>query len=239
MTQHEDPTPDGVEDPRGAGEGPAADAAGPRPHSEGPDGAANAEGAVNAEPAQNRGTAENAEELTVEDILNAEQSAEASSADASAEAPGSGATNDGAADAGEESPYLEDLRRITAEYANYRKRTEANALLEKQRAIAAAVAPLLGVLDDLDRAEAHDDLVEGTAFHTIAQKIRGTLERLGLESFGEKGEAFDPSVHEAIAQVPVPGTEEHTVLDVIERGYRIGDVELRPAKVAVAVGADG
>ena len=160
-------------------------------------------------------------DLTVDDILGAEQSEDAAAAD--------DANN----------PYLDDLRRLTAEYANYRKRTEANALLEKQRAIAAAVTPMLIVLDDLDRAEKHGDLTEGTAFATIAQKIRGTFERLGVQSFGEAGEVFDPQLHEAIAQVPVPGTEQQTVLDVVERGYRIGDVELRPAKVAVAVGADG
>ena len=167
-----------------------------------------------------------AEDLTVEDILGAEQNADAAAAEGS---PADDAEN----------PYLEDLRRLTAEYANYRKRTEANAEREKQRAVAAAVTPLLTVLDDLDRAEQHGDLAEGSAFATIAQKIRGTMERFGLESFGEKGEPFDPQLHEAIAQVPVPGTEQHTVLDVIERGYRIGDVELRPAKVAVAVAADG
>ena len=164
------------------------------------------------------------EELTVEDILAAEQSAEA------ADAEGDGEAKD---------PHLEDLRRLTAEYANYRKRTEANAVLEKQRATAAAILPLLSVLDDLDRAEQHGDLEEGSAFATIAQKIRGVLERMGLTGFGEKDEPFDPQLHEAIAQVPVPGTEQPVVLDVIERGYRIGEVELRPAKVAVAVGADG
>ena len=168
------------------------------------------------------------DDLTVEDILGAEQSADAAG-DPSSETGVDGAEN----------PYLEDLRRLTAEYANYRKRTEANAAIEKQRAIASAVTPMLSVLDDLDRAEQHGDLVEGSAFATIAQKLRGTLERFGVVSFGEKGELFDPQVHEAIAQVPVPGTEQHTVLDVIERGYRLGDVELRPAKVAVAVGADG
>lgn len=168
-------------------------------------------------------------ELTVDDILNAEQTTEAAEAEAEPAEPTDPV----------EASYLEDLRRLTAEYANYRKRTEANALLEKQRAQAAAVSPLISVLDDLDRAEKHGDLEEGSAFATIAQKIRAALERLGLESFGEPGEAFDPQRHEAIAQVPVPGTEEHTVLDVVERGYRIGDVELRPAKVAVAVGADG
>lgn len=212
-----------------AATGPEANASGPVPQ----------EGGSQAEP--EGGAARNAEGdaadgLTVDDILNAEQSADARSA----EAQGEGAEEGGSAEsASGESPYLEDLRRLTAEYANYRKRTEANAQLEKQRAIAAAVSPLLTVLDDLDRAEQHGDLVEGSAFATIAQKIRGTMERLGVESYGEKGEPFDPQLHEAIAQVPVPGTEQQTVLDVIERGYRVGDVELRPAKVAVAVGADG
>lgn len=167
------------------------------------------------------------DDLTVDDILGAEQTEAAAGADA--EAAGDDAEN----------PYLEDLRRLTAEYANYRKRTEANVELDKQRAKASVVVQLLSVLDDLDRAEQHGDLEEGSAFATIAQKLRASLERLGVESFGEKGEPFDPQVHEAIAQVPVPGTEQHTVLDVVERGYRIGDVELRPAKVAVAVGADG
>ncbi|UOR02095.1 nucleotide exchange factor GrpE [Leucobacter allii] len=181
---------------------------------------ANASGPVPQEPGEADA------ELTVDDILSAEQNADAAEAE-------------GSEDADPESQYLEDLRRLTAEYANYRKRTEANAALEKQRAIAAAVTPLLSVLDDLDRAEQHGDLAEGSAFATIAQKLRASMERLGLSSFGEQGDPFDPQLHEAIAQVPVPGTEQHTVLDVIERGYRIGDVELRPAKVAVAVGADG
>lgn len=177
-----------------------------------------------------------ADELTVEDILGAEQHPEAADADAA------GADASGEPDADEAAAaesHLDDLRRLTAEYANYRKRTEANAAIEKQRAVAGALLPLLPVLDDLDRAEQHGDLEEGSAFTTIAQKLRSTLERMGLESFGEKDEAFNPQIHEAIAQIPVPGTEQPTVLDVIERGYRVGEVELRPAKVAVAVAADG
>ncbi|MGO1539908.1 MAG: nucleotide exchange factor GrpE [Leucobacter sp.] len=168
-------------------------------------------------------------ELTVEDILDAQQTEDAQRSDEEQEPEAEAAEN----------PYLDDLRRITAEYANYRKRTEANVAIDKQRATAAAVLQLLPVLDDLDRAEQHGDLAEGSAFATIAQKLRGTVERLGVESFGEAGEAFDPAVHEAIAQVPTPGVETPTVLDVVELGYRIGEVELRPAKVAVAVGADG
>lgn len=198
---------------------------------------------------------EEEDDLTVDDILGTEQSPEAAEAAEAAEeqrasdtesAPEEGA--DSAVAGAEEAvdpledtanPYLDDLRRITAEYANYRKRTEANAELEKHRARASVISQLLPVLDDFDRAAEHGDLEEGSAFATIAQKVRGTLERLGLQGFGEKGEEFDPQVHEAIAQVPVPGTETPVVLDVVERGYRIGDVELRPAKVAVAVGGDG
>lgn len=184
------------------------------------------------------------DDLTVDDTLNAEQSADAQAADEES-APEEGVDSDVE---GVESvdplndtanPYLDDLRRITAEYANYRKRTEANALSQMQRAQATAVTSLLPVLDDLDRAAAHGDLEEGSSFATIAQKLRSTLERMGLSAFGEVGEVFDPQMHEAIAQVPTPGTEESTVLDVIERGYRLGDIELRPAKVAVAVAADG
>ena len=179
-----------------------------------------------------------ADELTVEDILSAEQSDAAAGAEAGeTSAADTAEVVDPLQDAA--NPYLDDLRRLTAEYANYRKRTEANAEVEKQRAKAAAVNPLLSVLDDLDRAEAHGDLEEGSAFLAIAQKLRGTFERMGLTSFGEMGEAFDPQKHEAIAQLPIPGTEQPTVLDVVERGYLLGEVELRPAKVAVAVPADG
>ena len=218
MTQDHAPEFDeGAEDPTPESTGSEASASDPSPQSEDPSSAEETE-------------------LTVDDILNEFQTDEAKSADAEADASEDPAE---AALADEANPYLDDLRRLTAEYANFRKRTETNREVERQRATARAVEPLLGVLDDLDRAEEHGDLVEGSAFLAIAQKIRTTLEKLGLESFGTKGEPFDPTHHEAIAQVPVPGTEEHTVLDVIELGYRIGEVELRPAKVAVAVSADG
>lgn len=186
-----------------------------------------------AEPAADTAGSAPEEGLTVDDILGTKQNEDAVVADSADATPGENVSGD------PKDFYLEDLRRITAEYANYRKRTEANAAIEKRRLTAAVVSPLLTVLDDFDRAEAHGDLKEGSAFVTIAHKLRGALERFGVESFGEVGDPFDPQVHEAVAQVPVPGTEQQTVLDVIERGYRLGDVELRPAKVAVAVAADG
>ena len=138
-----------------------------------------------------------------------------------------------------EHEYLTDLKRVTAEYANYRKRVDANRAVERERAVGDAVKAFLPVLDDLDRAEKHGDLGEGSAFAAIAQKMRGIAERLGLTSFGAAGEAFDPTVHEAITQVPNPAVTGPTVLEVFEKGYALGSTQLRAAKVVVAVPADG
>jgi molecular chaperone GrpE len=134
--------------------------------------------------------------------------------------------------------HLADLQRVTAEYANYRKRTEANRQVEKERAIGEAVKVLLPVLDDLDRAQKHGDLEEGGPFTAIAAKLRGGVEKLGLTKTGTTGELFDPNVHEAIFQQPVPGAESSTVADVVESGYYLGGTLLRAAKVVVAVPAD-
>ena len=132
---------------------------------------------------------------------------------------------------------LVDLQRITAEYANYRKRTEANREIERERAVGDAVKGLIPVLDDLERAEKHGDLGEGSAFSTIAAKLRTAVERLGLTPYGEKGEPFDPQIHEAIFQQPTPGVTADTVAEVVETGYRLGSTTVRVAKVVVAVPA--
>ncbi|WP_349866037.1 nucleotide exchange factor GrpE [Leifsonia sp. WHRI 6310E] len=132
---------------------------------------------------------------------------------------------------------LADLQRVTAEYANYRKRTEANREVERERAVSEAVKGLIPVLDDLERAEKHGDLTEGSAFATIAAKLRTNVERLGLTPYGEKGEPFDPQIHEAIFQQPTPGVTVDTVADVVETGYRLGSTTVRVAKVVVAVPA--
>ena len=132
---------------------------------------------------------------------------------------------------------LSDLQRITAEYANYRKRTEANREVERERAIGDTVKGLLPVLDDLDRAEKHGDLEEGSAFATIAAKLRTTVERLGLTSYGAAGDPFDPQIHEAIFQQPSADVTSDTVADVVETGYQLGSTIVRVAKVVVAVPA--
>ncbi|MCD2499589.1 MULTISPECIES: nucleotide exchange factor GrpE [Microbacterium] len=162
------------------------------------------------------------EELTIDDILGAAQTDDAAAADVM----------------DVESIHLNDLKRITAEYANYRRRTEEQRQIEKQRTTGDVVKSLLPVLDDIDRAEKHGDLAEGSAFAVIAEKIRGIVSRQGVESYGAVGDVFDPQQHEAIFQQPVPGATESTILDVVEVGYRLGDVELRPAKVVVSVPAE-
>lgn len=163
-------------------------------------------------------------ELTVDDILAAEQNVDAAAEDA--------ALDD------HESALLGDLKRLQAEYANYRRRTEDQRQVEIERAKGSVAKDLLPVLDDLDRAAKHGDLVEGTPFFAIAEKTRSVAERMGLSTYGAAGDVFDPQQHEAIFQQPTPGATETTVLEVVEIGYRLGSIELRPAKVVVAVPAD-
>ncbi|OCG73520.1 nucleotide exchange factor GrpE [Microbacterium sediminis] len=187
-------------------------AEGPEANASGPDAQADEQPAPEAE----------AEALTVDDILGAEQTDEAAEAEHS----------------DYETQLLHDLKRLQAEYANYRRRTEEQRQLEIDRAKGSVAKGLLPVLDDLDRAAKHGDLQEGTAFALVAEKLRGVAERMGLTTYGAAGDAFDPQQHEAVFQQPVPGTTESTVLEVVEVGYRLGDVELRPAKVVVAVPAE-
>ncbi|GAA2225406.1 nucleotide exchange factor GrpE [Herbiconiux moechotypicola] len=130
---------------------------------------------------------------------------------------------------------LADLQRVTAEYANYRKRTEANREIERERAVGEVVKVLLPVLDDLDRAAKHGDLEEGGPFTAIAAKLRGGVERVGLKPFAAAGEEFDPQIHEAIFQQPSDEVTVPTVADVVESGYYLGSTLLRAAKVVVAV----
>ncbi len=157
------------------------------------------------------------DELTVQDILDA---ADLEATDPSDE-------------------HLADLKRVTAEYANYRKRTEANREVERERLTGGVIAILLPVLDDLDRAEKHGDLVAETPFATIAAKLRASVEKLGLMPFGTVGEPFDPTMHEAVFQQPSADVEVETVADVVETGYNLGSTLLRAAKVVVQVPSDG
>ena len=131
-----------------------------------------------------------------------------------------------------------DLQRVSAEYANYRRRVERDRESVLVGARVQFVSELLTVLDDLDRAEAHGDLTG--PFKSVSDKLVAVVQKLGLEPFGLEGEPFDPSVHEAVQHEPsdVTGPTVTVVSAVLRRGYRIADRVLRPAMVTVADRAD-
>ena len=130
-----------------------------------------------------------------------------------------------------------DMLRAQAELVNFRQRVERDRQLNRDAVIAEVIRALLPALDDLSRAEAHGDL-EGSPLELVAQKLRSGFERFGLKQVGEKGEPFDPNLHEAVVQLPTPDVTVNTIADVIEPGYTLGDRLVRAAKVAVSVPAE-
>jgi len=132
-----------------------------------------------------------------------------------------------------------DLQRVSAEYANYRKRVDRDRMAVVEMATAGLLSGLLPVLDDIDRARQHDD-VHG-ALKGVAEKLEALTGKLGLEQFGAAGDPFDPSVHEALMQAePDPEVSVATCAMVLQPGYRLasgapgGPRVLRPARVSVA-----
>lgn len=125
-----------------------------------------------------------------------------------------------------------DLQRVTAEYANYRKRVDRDRAAMVETATGSVLAALLPVLDDVDRARQHGDLTG--AFKAVADQLEATLEKLGLSPYGEPGEPFDPTLHEAVAHQTSPDVTEPTCVAVLRRGYKLGDRLLRVPLVAVA-----
>ena len=141
----------------------------------------------------------------------------------------------------ERDKYLDLAQRTQADFENYRKRAAKDAASAGERAKAGLVRELLPVLDNLERALAtavHDDgdaspVVEGVRL--VRADLIGVLERSGVESFDPVGEPFDPTVHEALSTRPAPdGTNPGVVMDVVEKGYRLNDTILRPARVVVS-----
>ncbi|MFG1949802.1 nucleotide exchange factor GrpE [Micromonospora sp. NPDC048830] len=125
-----------------------------------------------------------------------------------------------------------DLQRVTAEYANYRKRVDRDRSLVQEQATGSVLAALLPILDDLDRAREHGDLVG--PFGTVAEQLTTALGKFGLTAFGEQGDPFDPTRHEAVAHQTSADVTEPTCVQVMRRGYQLGERLLRPAMVAVA-----
>lgn len=135
-----------------------------------------------------------------------------------------------------EAELVEDLRRLQAEFVNYKNRVERDRELARSNAIADVLRAMLPALDDLARAEAHGDL-EGSPFAAVVTKLRSATEKFGVQAFGAKGEKFDPALHNALVQTPNPEVTETVIADVIEAGYQIGDRIIRPAMVAVFIPA--
>ncbi|MGW4329242.1 nucleotide exchange factor GrpE [Nocardia sp. NPDC004573] len=134
---------------------------------------------------------------------------------------------------GELAERTADLQRLTAEYANYRRRVERDRKAAIDSAKASVVTELLGVLDDLDRARAHGDLESGP-LKSVADKLSAALLKQGLEEFGSEGEPFDPTLHEAVQH---EGSGHDPVIGIVMRkGYRFGDRVLRHALVGVTDG---
>ena len=125
-----------------------------------------------------------------------------------------------------------DLQRLQAEFVNYKRRVERDRDLVRENATYAALAPIVEVLDTIDRAREHGDLDPG--FQTVADQLERTVERLGLAKFGQPGDAFDPTVHEALSHIGEDPEVTVTTCKVIAKaGYRIGDRVVRAAQVLV------
>jgi molecular chaperone GrpE len=125
-----------------------------------------------------------------------------------------------------------DLQRVSAEYANYRKRVERDRAAVREQAVANVLYGLVPVLDDIGRAREHEELVGG--FKSVAESLEAAVTKLGLQSFGEDGEPFDPKVHEALMHSYSPDVTEPTCVKILQPGYRVGERILRPARVEVA-----
>ena len=132
----------------------------------------------------------------------------------------------------EAAEYLEALQRERAEFINFRNRAQKEQERFRQHGIIDVLTALLPALDDIDRIREHSEMDE--SFKAVSAKIDKAFEKFGVEKFGEKGEDFDPTKHDAILHKPDPQAEKETVDTVVEAGYRIGDRVIRAARVVVA-----
>ena len=130
-----------------------------------------------------------------------------------------------------------DLQRLQAEYLNYKRRVDRDRDLVRENATYAALAPIVDVLDTIDRAREHGDLDDG--FQAVADQLERVVSNAGLVKYGEPGDAFDPQIHEALSHIGEdPEVEVTTAKVVAKAGYRFGDRVVRAAQVLVVDPAD-
>ena len=125
-----------------------------------------------------------------------------------------------------------DLQRLQAEYLNYKRRVERDRDLVRENATYQALAPIIDVLDNIDRAREHGPLDDG--FRGVAEQLERVVAGQGLVKFGEPGDAFDPTIHEALSHIGQdPGVDVITCKVIAKAGYRIGTRVVRAAQVLV------
>jgi molecular chaperone GrpE len=143
--------------------------------------------------------------------------------------------------AAERDEYLALAQRTQADFENYRKRVARDASIARDKGVKLVVSELLPALDNFERALAAAEAEEADEEHHLTKGIRlvqqdlvNALARVGVEPFSPKGEPFDPNEHEAMAQQPVEGAASGTVVEVLQAGYRLNGMVVRPARVMVA-----
>ena len=144
------------------------------------------------------------------------------------------ATGGSSGDAGNDkiAELTADLQRTQAEFANYRKRVARDQELLRDQIVARTLSELLPVLDDIGRARAHGELEGG--FKSVGEALESTVARMGLTSFGQPGDSFDPMRHEAIAHEHSAEVTTSTCVAIFQSGYEFGGKVIRPAIVSVA-----
>ena len=214
--------------------GPAG-AAGPA----GPDSSSSTSGSKDSKDSEDDVKATEADEEVLEGILEEPTAADKPAAAGGQASPGqAGRADRQRADADARlAERTADLQRLQAEYANYRKRVDRDRAAVREQAVASTLAGLLPVLDAIDQAREHGELSGG--FKSVADSLQAALGRLGLVVYGEKGDAFDPKIHEALTHSYSPDVTEDTCVEIWQPGYKVGDRILRAARVAVAEPATG
>lgn len=142
----------------------------------------------------------------------------------------------------EKDEYLDLAKRTKADFENYRRRMAAEVQAANARGKAELIREVVPVLDDLERAiqaagldpegDSEDGLAHGVLL--VFRGLRETLTRNGVEAVDPTGERFDPNLHEALSTVAADGAESGTVVETMQKGYRLGDQLVRPARVVVA-----
>lgn len=176
-------------------------------------------------------SADSADSVDSANVANSSESSESSESKDSKDADDGSLTPLGKAKK-EAAEYLEALQRERAEFINFRNRSAKEQDRFRQHGIIDVLTALLPALDDIDRIREHSEMDD--SFKAVATKIDKAFEKFGVEKFGEKGEDFDPTKHDAVLHRPDPDATKETVDAVVEAGYRIGDRVIRAARVVVS-----